>query len=255
MNALSAHLPTWSCGASRVAVIACIAGLLTTRLYLGYWLAPPDVSSVVAPLNSVERFSSFTRWFPESSTPLKRRSGPEVQQEYATIDTGSHRDDPLPRVCRALAARGLEPAGADPIHFDEFHAVEDALIAAGLLEARNAWNMDLFGDPVLHLVQGTHVDGRTVYVVAAVGRRYSREHFGYSESMLVESADGTLDVLTSNQFRFDGSVPLGFVPWAVGGLVAALMSVKPLLLALARGFNRIVAAFRARRSTLGSRPV
>lgn len=205
----------------RLLIVVLIAGpaaggLLTSRLYRGYWLSPPRPDRTISGLRSVEQFSSF---FWDGST----RSGRDALLEAAETEIWISGEDPMGRLAAALAKRALSPQTPEPVSPQLFSAVQRALGEQGLLpELRPEYPYAT--QVVGHLALGRDVSGQRVLVAALHGGQVSNDHYPYYEMSFVVLPDGALRTRTARRYWNDYAGVEGLAHWlgAFAGLAVGV---------------------------------
>jgi hypothetical protein len=158
------------CGALTVPV--------TSRVYWGYWWSEPPMERLTDQIASLDRFSSVHHDDAFRPDPEERRGSAALHRGakeedalFPAIAAGTKRGrfirkgcDPMPSVCRALVARGLEPASEDAIPDARCEDVRRAVQAAGHFDADRVGGPMLH--PIAHLAEGRGASGEALLLAA-----------------------------------------------------------------------------------------
>ena len=193
---------------------ASAAALITSRLYWGYWIAPPS-ANVVASLASIERFTTF--W---CCTPNDSRSGHQALHNAAQTAFHGAGDWPIANLPAALVRRDLEPDHEEAVPPAMMTTIREALDSRGVLLAGQAGYThakELWG----HVAIGRNADGGQMVVAALWGGEVSNDHHPYYEVAFASLPTGALQPLGMRQYWFDFAGLEGIAQWfgAFGGLI------------------------------------
>jgi hypothetical protein len=188
-------------------VLACMA---TARLYWGYWIFIPSANWLVAPIASVERFTTFS-----CCTPSDARSGASAVEAGARLPFFGAGDWPARNLPEALVIGHLLPTNADAVSATVLTEVQRRLDANGVLVAGEP------GYPLAkklwgHVAVGRGRDGGEIVASALWSGEVSDDHHAYYETLFSRSPSGDLRVVGVRQYWFDVAGLEGIAHWLAG---------------------------------------
>jgi hypothetical protein len=187
--------------------------LITSKLYWGYWIAPPS-ANVVASLASLERFTTF-----HCCTPNDSRSGHRALHDSAQTEFHGAGDWPVANLPATLVQRNLEPDSEDAVPAAMMTRIRETLESRGMLRAGQpgyTHAKELWG----HIAIGRDARGAQIVVAALWGGEVSNDHHPYYEVAFRSAPTGALQLFEHHQYWFDVAGLEGIAQWlaAFGGL-------------------------------------
>ncbi len=188
--------------------------LATSRLYWGYWIAPPSSVGTARALSEVTSFTSF--WW--RTAPVSGRAALLGGAKDVNYVSG---DSPYGRLPAALVGRHLLPTSEHPVDPAVLHSLIAALSTCGLLrrgEPGYEYATDLHG----HIATGKDRSGRPVYVAALVGGQVSNDHYPYYELIATPLPTGQVKLQHVRFYWYDFAGMEGIAHWFAGLAVASM---------------------------------
>ena len=158
------------------------AGLVTSRLYWGYWFSPPSADWMVSPIVSVDRFTTFACCSPN-------RSGLQALHDAAKVEFHGSGDAPSANLPAALVRRGLDPGREEAVPAAVLTTITGVLDSRGaLVEGEPGYTLakELWG----HVALGRNAQGADLVVAALAGGEVSNDHHSYYEAAFAGSSTG-----------------------------------------------------------------
>jgi hypothetical protein len=203
-------------------------GMITSRLYWGYWLTPPDSGRTISELTSVERFSAFV--WDGSDT-----SGKDVLLDAAKAENWISGETPMGRVAAALVRRDLVPVTSEPVPPNLLAAVRRDVEERGWFP--DAHPPYIYArQTVGYLAMGRDASGQPMLIAALHGGQASNDHYPYYEMSYAVLPNGELQRRTGRMYWNDYAGLEGIAHWlgVFGGLCVGLAAGAILVVRAAR---------------------